>query len=47
VQAGLYITAPTQHVDLFPTLAAIAEVPTADLPGVLDGESLLPFVTSQ
>ena len=45
-QAGLFVTSLTQHVDLFPTLAAMAEVPKSDLPAVLDGESLLPFMAA-
>jgi len=41
---GRLITSATQHIDLFPTLTAFAEVPKADLPTVLDGVSLVPFL---
>eukprot|EP00038_Savillea_parva_P019881 m.29487 g.29487 ORF g.29487 m.29487 type:complete len:697 (+) comp4598_c0_seq1:74-2164(+) len=43
---GKFITAATQHVDLFPTIAAFAEVPEKDLPTVLDGSSLVPYLSA-
>eukprot|EP00041_Stephanoeca_diplocostata_P010794 m.173225 g.173225 ORF g.173225 m.173225 type:complete len:673 (+) comp18296_c0_seq18:64-2082(+) len=39
-------TMPTQHVDLFPTITDMAEVPKSDLPTVLDGQSLLGYLTA-
>jgi len=39
-----FVTQPTSHVDLFPTLMDLAIVPQNMRPDGLDGESLLPFL---
>eukprot|EP00755_Sulcionema_specki_P019737 Sspe_Gene.70221::Locus_41454_Transcript_2_4_Confidence_0.286_Length_1886::g.70221::m.70221/K12376/ARSK; arylsulfatase K len=39
------VTDPTSHVDLFPTITDLAGVPKSHLPGGLDGESLVPYLS--
>lgn len=39
-----FVTLPTSHVDLFPTIMDLASVPAADRPTVLQGESLAPLL---
>lgn len=39
-----FVTAPTSHVDLFPTIMDFAQVPGSSRPSCLQGESLAPFL---
>lgn len=39
-----FVTLPTSHVDLFPTIMDLAQVPAAHRPTVLQGESLASFL---
>lgn len=39
-----FVTQPTSHVDLFPTIMDLAQVPAARRPSVLQGQSLAPFL---
>lgn len=42
--ANAFITTPTSHLDLFPTMMDLALVPASARPSVLQGESLAPFL---
>ena len=44
--ANGFITQPTSHIDLFPTILDLAQVPPSAWPSALQGESLAPFLAS-
>jgi len=44
VSVNSFVTQPTSHVDLFPTIMDFAGVPQSSRPEGLHGESLLPFL---
>lgn len=44
--ANAFVKFPTSHLDLFPTIMDLAQVPVSHRPSVLQGESLAPFLPS-